>query len=400
MNTEERVARLEALLERVQRNAAYLRAERGVVPTYDPYGDEAEPVPLVRVTSAPPGRLLERLSERPPQGPAEPVSSVTASVDFDDGEIVDVPADALESLPPSMPPPEADESALLAEHAEEPPDSSQRPRVASTMDEALAAAAESEAEDGREVPIVTPPPESGPQEAPLPSGLAAPSTPDVEVFFESEPPSAIAVEPQVGSSPGQPGERFDSGEPSSGPAIELEPPAPSAPTASGPAFELAPPSEPAASGPVFELAPPAPSQPEPSQPVASEPALELEPSQPSEAPPVAADLEAALSAAAAEERTLAPPPAPEASVELEALDRGFAPSAPPPPVESGEVARGYESAEPGTVARERASEGPEVYRPSLPTGVAVAQVRAPEPAPRPATFLELLDASLALGTDE
>ena len=57
---------------------------------------------------------------------------------------------------------------------DEPPASSQRSRIAGTMDEALARAAEQiQLEEGREVPLKTPPPESGPQAA-LPAGIHAP----------------------------------------------------------------------------------------------------------------------------------------------------------------------------------------------------------------------------------
>src|SRR5690606_23770782 len=243
---------------------------------------------------------------------------------------VDVPlAELAQEPPPSAP--------IGAPAVEEPPASSQRSRVAATMDEALAAAAELEAEDGREVPIVTPPPESGPQEAPLPTGLAAPGAPDVEVFFESEPAPPLVD--------GHVGETIDFGEPSSGPALELD----------------------------------APSAPEPA--------------------PVVEDLAVASASSAAEaiDTTLVPPA--EARDTLEAPEAISAPGGHPPPVESGEVARADAAPDLGVAARS-VSDGPEVYRASLPAGTSVAHVRAPEPAPRPATFLELLDASLALGSDD
>ena len=71
---------------------------------------------------------------------------------------------------------------------EEPPASSSRSKIAGTMDEALARAAEQiEHEDGREVPLKTPPPESGPQEATaLPAGMHAPLAPDIEELLEAD----------------------------------------------------------------------------------------------------------------------------------------------------------------------------------------------------------------------
>jgi hypothetical protein len=79
----------------------------------------------------------------------------------------------------------ADVDIDFEDEDEQPPASSQRSRVASSMDEALAAAAD-QLEAEREVPIKTPPPESGPQEAPMPTGLAAPPAPDVDALLGGE----------------------------------------------------------------------------------------------------------------------------------------------------------------------------------------------------------------------
>jgi hypothetical protein len=72
--------------------------------------------------------------------------------------------------------------------SDEPPASSSRHRVAGTMDEALARAAEQiEHDEGREVPLKTPPPESGPQAAmALPVGIHAPLAPDIEELLEAD----------------------------------------------------------------------------------------------------------------------------------------------------------------------------------------------------------------------
>jgi hypothetical protein len=85
---------------------------------------------------------------------------------------------------------------------ERPPSSSRRSKVAETLDEALASAAQMEQEEEREVPVKTPPPESGPQEAaaPLPGGLEAPGVPDVE-GLEADmlgPPSMGPTAEQLG----------------------------------------------------------------------------------------------------------------------------------------------------------------------------------------------------------
>jgi hypothetical protein len=72
--------------------------------------------------------------------------------------------------------------------SDEPPASSSRHKVAGTMDEALARAAEQiEHDEGREVPLKTPPPESGPQAAmALPVGIHAPLAPDIEELLEAD----------------------------------------------------------------------------------------------------------------------------------------------------------------------------------------------------------------------
>ncbi len=68
---------------------------------------------------------------------------------------------------------------VALEEAEEPPASSRRPKAAASMSEALAGAADQLDMEGREIPLKTPPPESGPQEAPPVQGLGAPPVPEV-----------------------------------------------------------------------------------------------------------------------------------------------------------------------------------------------------------------------------
>jgi hypothetical protein len=92
------------------------------------------------------------------------------------------------------------------------------------MDEALAAAAE-QLDVEHEVPIKTPPPESGPQEAPAPTGLSAPSAPDVDALLGGEldiptreAPAALAA---PGPTPEQLGQTIDLEEGGTGPSLEL-----------------------------------------------------------------------------------------------------------------------------------------------------------------------------------
>lgn len=102
---------------------------------------------------------------------------------------------------------------------EQPPASSQR-KVATSMDEALAAAAE-QLDQEHEVPIKTPPPESGPQEAPPVTGFAAPPAPDVDALLDGELdiPTREAV-PAAVPTPEQLGQTIDL-EDARGPSLEL-----------------------------------------------------------------------------------------------------------------------------------------------------------------------------------
>jgi hypothetical protein len=98
---------------------------------------------------------------------------------------------------------------------EEPPASSRRSKVvAESLDQAIASAAQEI--DGREVPIHTPPPESGPQEAVLPAGIEAPRAPEFrELERELERPMAL------GPTPEQLGETIDL-DGAESPTIEIE----------------------------------------------------------------------------------------------------------------------------------------------------------------------------------
>jgi hypothetical protein len=78
-----------------------------------------------------------------------------------------------------------------------------------------------EIQEGREVPIKTPPPESGPQAAaPLPAGIHAPHAPDVADLLEGEAPIAGGVS-AASPTAEQLGQTIDLEE-ARGPALELD----------------------------------------------------------------------------------------------------------------------------------------------------------------------------------
>jgi len=228
------------------------------------------------------------------------------------------------------------------EDEEQPPASSQRSKVASSMDEALAAAAE-QLESEREVPIKTPPPESGPQEAPLPTGLSAPHAPDVDALLGGEldiPTRAEAVTAIAGPTTEQLGQ-----------TIDLE-------EARGPALELA----------------------------------EHKASEAAPAPPE--ELEVALphrDVALGYDEGLQPPP--EAREELEAHRRRLEDDIPPPPESLAQFPSVQPGGSPDIVPATAA--GPEIIARPMPAGSPESFGSVRETF-RPSTFVELLDASLAL----
>jgi hypothetical protein len=123
---------------------------------------------------------------------------------------------------------------------EEPPASSSRSKIAGTMDEALARAAEQmEIQEGREVPLKTPPPESGPQAAvALPAGIHAPPAPDIDELLEADILPAHGVSAHSVPTTEQLGQTIDLEE-ARGPHLELDHPVAAAPhLADSPSEEL------------------------------------------------------------------------------------------------------------------------------------------------------------------
>jgi hypothetical protein len=238
----------------------------------------------------------------------------------------------------SVPPPvTTDVDIDFEDEDEQPPASSQRSKVASTMDEALAAAA-AQLEAEREVPLKTPPPESGPQAAPLPAGISAPAAPDVDALLGGELDIPTRAE-EKGPTPEQLGQ-----------TIDLE-------EARGPALELA------------------------------EQKLESAP-----APAPVEELEVALpgrDAGGGYDEQLQPPP--EAREDLAAHRRRLEDEAVAPPPES--LAQ-LPSVQPAAVP-EIVPAGPEVVARPIPVG-SPESFSAPRESFRPSSFVELLDASLSL----
>jgi len=250
------------------------------------------------------------------------------------------------------------------------------------MDEALARAAEQiEMQEGREVPLKTPPPESGPQAAmALPHGIHAPLSPDIEELLEADIGHVGGVRATV-PTPEQLGQTIDLEE---------------------------------ARGPDLELDHPTQTQLEPLQ--EELPNEELEVTLPQRAfgggyqddlmpPPEARqDLDAHLSRTGAAEHDgaaepIAPPPeslGQYPSQQPEAPTGGFAPVVIPSAMSTDSYT---ESVSTVTVDAPPNTEfAPELLaRPDVAPGPVAKFIRAE--APRPSTFIELLDQSLGLGRD-
>jgi hypothetical protein len=350
----DRLRRLESLLERVRANVLRRRTEvvaAAPPPVSDtllrsvpsaPAVDEAEPVPLVRVAIT--ASAFESQAELPADAPNESFTpfSVTGEVStlelveseppdaLTESDLVDMSSELLQSLPP----PVAGGWPSQSPSEDEPPISSQRPRLPSDLEANLQASGESAAGDESDVRLMTPPPESGPQEAP-PGGLFAPAVPDVDNLRAEAPPMSQGS--AHGPTPEQIGESIDLEE-RGGPSLELD-------TARA---------------------------------------------RPDTMPPKE-ELEALLNpppSVGIYDESLLPPP--EARAELVAHDRRFA-----TPREAATDAGRPSFTSEGPVV-ENDGTAPEVFSPALASGGA-PELRMPTTSFRPQTFVELLDASIALG---
>lgn len=270
-------------------------------------------------------------------------------------DLLEIPSDMLESIPPGA----------VEEAEEEPPASSKRPKVAH-IDELEARAEALAADEAREVPIKTPPPESGPQASP-PASLAAPPAPDVEHLLEQEisPPAAAA-------------ERFNAPFDSLEQPFGTHPP----PPASGPTVEQL--------GQTIELEESGGPELELDRPLTSAVPTEAHPD----------DLEAALPAqesAGAYHEALMPPPQAERDLEAHRERHGAPLPEMPSAVPEIAVASAPPLATMPAASTTAAGElGQRIQRP--PVGPAdIMSVSGVAAKIEPRTFLQLLDASIALG---
>ena len=323
---------------------------------------ESEPIPLVSAATGqalpPPiddafglGLDSEVSEVRVATAPREPSPEVTVAAIAAEAESIgteELSEDDLVEVSEATPAP-ADVDIDFDDVEERPPASSQRSKIASSMDEALAAAAEHEAE--REVPLQTPPPESGPQEAPAPMGMAAPAAPDVDALLGGELDIPTHANAGMAMASGPTPEQL-------GQTIDLE----------------------EARGPMLELA----------EQKGSEPA-----------PVPVEELEVALpgpTLVGGYDENLQPPP--EARDELAAHRRRLEDDIAPPP----ESLAQYPSVQPAAYAPEivpilaAAATGPEVIARPIPLGSPESFGSVRETF-RPSSFLELLDASLGLSGD-
>jgi hypothetical protein len=221
MTPAEKVERLQALLERIRANSLRPRPRLVVAgPAPEPPPAEAEAEEELTPRAPTPAPAVEKVAASASSEVAKAAvedeslddQEVTIDVELLDEDIVDITDLA----------PEEEEAADAMAGTEvdievEPPSSSRRPKVApSSMDQALAEAA---ARVEEEVPLKTPPPESGRQIASFPPGgqLQHPPLPH-------DLAKDLAGKPSVE----QVGQTIDLRE-APGPALELAPDRPAAP---------------------------------------------------------------------------------------------------------------------------------------------------------------------------
>jgi hypothetical protein len=205
VSAEQQVSRLQGLLERIQRNAAAPRARpvaaSPVSPAADPVVVSAAVPEQISVAVPPPEPEQISVAVPPPEPEQISVAVPTpeaaheqitgvraieergAAPEIETGEVMvevlDLDEEEFEDIT-DIPAEELDVVEIDAGEAEdeEPPASSRR-AIAGSVGEALAGAAETvELDEGREIPLKTPPPESGPQVAPPPMG--APGVPEID----------------------------------------------------------------------------------------------------------------------------------------------------------------------------------------------------------------------------
>ena len=244
---QERIQKLEALLDRIRRNRSARPARPSTsaeplrtttsAPIAEPFALDAlppratspsvvsqpAPAPVKSATPAAPPVTPTAPPVATPSWRPEPGSAVQARpttvppMELSEDDLIDVT-----TLPPG---PEADSDepevvmAISSEaetetEDEQPPASSSRSKVTTTLDEEIASA--SPVENEREIPAQTPPPESGPQEALPATGLEAARLPDVE-SLEAD----LGGPPSMGPTAEQLGETIELEAPR-GPELEID----------------------------------------------------------------------------------------------------------------------------------------------------------------------------------
>ncbi len=190
MSNQDQITRLQGLLDRVKKNATRPRgavvatASPATSPAPPPEPEEEELVAMDEAeVSLPEPALVE--AEAPEEtSMVRAIADADVSVEMGEASIEDL--DLLEDEIVDITEAEVEPPEAEAEAEEEPPASSRR-AIAGSMGEALAEAAGSAGTDeGREIPLKTPPPESGPQAAPLPQGLMAPAVPELRDLHEAD----------------------------------------------------------------------------------------------------------------------------------------------------------------------------------------------------------------------
>lgn len=185
MNVRDRVNRLELLLKKIQKQ---VRSRGTGIPYLEKLNARIE-----GDFSSAAAQVSSPASDPPIERPASHRvfhgESVTGTLELvetgpseilSEEDVLEMPSDVLESAPPlgvmaAIPPVfpvgfrETLSRDLEFQEEEEPPDSSERHRITGTLDQAVALAADEQVliDDGHEVPVKTPPPESGPQQAPM-----------------------------------------------------------------------------------------------------------------------------------------------------------------------------------------------------------------------------------------
>lgn len=190
MSNQDQIERLQGLLDRVQKNAARPRvaaaaAAVAAAPVAEPAPAPAEEEELVAMDEAeviPPEPVVAEAEVLEETSMVRAIAESDVSVEMGEASIedLDLLEDEIVDITEAAPEPASTE-------AEEEPPASSRRAIAGSMGEALAEAVDSVGMDeGREIPLKTPPPESGPQAAPPPQGLAAPPVPDLRELREAD----------------------------------------------------------------------------------------------------------------------------------------------------------------------------------------------------------------------